>query len=79
MQRTRLEEESGVLASRLAPFPRLVIESSGMYGLTARNWFRIRDQSSGRCRTIKASHPSDFFGPRFNAWLNDFLRDCGIE
>ena len=79
MQRSRLEEESRVLESRLAPFPRLVIESSGMDGLTARNWFRIRDRSSGRFLTIKASRPSDFLEPRFDALLKGFLRECGDE
>ena len=79
MQRARLEEESCVLASRLAPFPRLVIESSGMDGLAARNWFRIRDRSSGRSFTARASQPSDFLGLRFHALLNGFLRECGIE
>lgn len=79
MQQARLEEESRVLASRLAPFPRLEIESSGVDGLTARNWFRIRDRSSERFFTVKASQPSDFLGHRFDALLKGFLRDCGIE
>jgi hypothetical protein len=79
MQRARLEEESRVLASRLAPFPRLVIESSGMDGHTVRNWFRIRDRSSERSFTFKVSQSSDFVGPRFSALLVGFVRECGIE
>lgn len=79
MQRARLEEESRVLASRLSSFPRLVIESRGMDGLTARNRFRIRDRSSGRSFTVRASQTSDFLGPRFDARLKGFLRLCGIE
>jgi hypothetical protein len=74
MQRARLEEESRVLASRLASSPRLMIESSGMDGLTARNWFRIRDRSSGRSFAVKTSQPSDFVGPRFDALLKGFPR-----
>jgi hypothetical protein len=76
MQRARLEEESRVLVSRLALFPRLMVESSGMDGLTARNWFRIRDRLSGRSGTVHVSHPDDFFGPRFDAWLKGFLHRC---
>jgi hypothetical protein len=79
MQRVRLEEESRVLVSRLAPFSRLVIESSGMDGLSARNWFRIRDRSSGRSFTVKASRPSDFLGPRFDSLIKSFLHECGYE
>lgn len=79
MQRVRLEEESRGLVSRLAPFSRLVIESSGMDGFSARNWFRIRDRSSGRSFTIKASQPCVFLGPRFDTLLKSFLRECGYE
>ena len=75
MQRARLEEELSVLASRLAQFPRLVVEASGRDALSSRNWFRIRDRLSGRFCTLKASHPNDFLGPRFDAWLERYLRD----
>lgn len=67
MQRVRLEEESCVLASRLAPFPRLFIDASGMVAHLPRNWFRIRDRLSGRSFTVWASQRSDFVGPRFDA------------
>jgi hypothetical protein len=79
MQRARLEEESRVLASKLASFPRLVIEASGMDARLPRNWFWIRDRLSGRSDKFRASSPEDFFGPRFDAWLKGFLRECGIE
>lgn len=79
MQRARLEEESRVLASKLASFPRLVIEASGMVARLPRNWFRIRDRSSGRYFTVKVSRPNDFLGPRFDTLLKGFLRQCGIE
>ena len=79
MQRARLEEELRVLASRLAPYPRLVIEASGMDGHTARNWFLIRDRSSARSFTLKATQPADFLGPRFDMLLKSFLREWGIE
>ncbi len=76
MQRARLEEESLVLTSRLVPFPRLMIESSGMDTYTARNWFRIRDRFSERSFTVNTLRPSDFNEPRFNTLLKSFLREC---
>lgn len=79
MQRTQLEEESWVLASRLEPFPRLIIEASGMVARLPRNWFRIRDRLSGRTFTVWVSQRSDFAGPRFDALLKAFLRECEIE
>ncbi len=79
MQRARLEEELRVLVSRLVPFPRLVSEASGMVAGLPRNWFRIRDQLSGRSFTVWASQRSDFVGPRFDALLKGFLRECGID
>ncbi len=79
MQRVRLEEESRVLASKLASFPRLVIEGSGMVARFPRNWFRIRDRLSGRSDIFHVSRPEDFLGPRFDGWLKGFLRECGGE
>ena len=75
-QISRLDDAARVLARKIEPFPRLVIDASGMESGSPKNWFQIRDLVSGKYFRVRGMRATDFYTRKFENILDQFLLEC---
>jgi hypothetical protein len=76
VQHIQLEEQTSVLEAKLKSFPHLEIEGSGMEAQSMKNWFRLRDQKSGKTIKVRVMRSREFLTAKFERLLTCFADEC---